>query len=223
LGESCIAFFNNEKVSDIIKIDKEAVVQDYNSQKTLDLLRPLAENNKSEISIWDCCAGSGGKSILAFDLFKQIHLTVNDRRKSILENLKLRFSKAGITKYKLVAADLEKSPVQIPELFDIIIADVPCTGSGTWARTPEQLNFFKKNEIEKYALLQTKIIENALAYLKGDGDLLYITCSVFKKENEDNVVFFQEKYKLNLLASEYLKGYEIQADTLFVALFKKSE
>ena len=219
LTENCIAFSSNEKVSDIIKIDKEAVVQDYNSQKTLNLVRFLAESNKSEISIWDCCAGSGGKSILAFDLFKKIHLTVSDRRKSILENLRLRFNKAGIAKYKLLAADLEKSSVEIPELFDIIIADVPCTGSGTWARTPEQLSFFKKNEIEKYALLQRKIIENALVHLKGDGHLLYITCSVFKKENEENIAFFQEKYKLNLLEASYLKGYENQADTLFVALF----
>ncbi|HEX7457933.1 MAG TPA: methyltransferase domain-containing protein, partial [Ginsengibacter sp.] len=169
------------------------------------------------------CAGSGGKSILAFDLFKNIHLTVSDRRKNILENLRLRFSKAGMAKYKLVAADLEKPSVEIQDLFDIIIADIPCTGSGTWARTPEQLRFFKKNEIEKYALLQRKIIENALDHLKSNGHLLYITCSVFKKENEENVVFFQEKYKLNLLKVEYLRGYEMQADTLFVALFKKSK
>ena len=221
LRENCIAFSNSEKVSNIIRTDKEAVVQDYSSQKTLDLLRPLAENNKSEISIWDCCAGSGGKSILAFDIFKKMHLTVSDRRKSILENLKLRFSKAGITKYKLIAADLEKSSVEIRELFDIVIADVPCTGSGTWARTPEQLLFFEKDETENYVSLQRKIIENALIPLKSDGHLLYITCSVFKKENENNVAFFHEKYNLDLLGFQYLKGYEMQADTLFVALFKK--
>jgi 16S rRNA (cytosine967-C5)-methyltransferase len=223
LGENCIAFHNNEKVSDVIKIDNEAVVQDFNSQRVGDLLTSYIVHRTSHISIWDCCAGSGGKSILAFDLFKNIHLTVSDRRKNILENLRLRFSKAGIAKYKLVAADLEKSAVEIQDLFDIIIADIPCTGSGTWARTPEQLRFFKKNEIEKYALLQRKIIENALDHLKSNGHLLYITCSVFKKENEENVVFFQEKYKLNLLKVEYLRGYEMQADTLFVALFKKSE
>ena len=109
------------------------------------------------------------------------------------------------------------------ESFDIIIADVPCTGSGTWARTPEQLHFFKNNEIEKYALLQRRIVGNALPHLKTNGHLLYITCSVFKKESEENVSFFKEKYNLNLIKSEYLKGYEMQADTLFVALFTKSD
>lgn len=223
LNENCIAFSNNEKVSNTIEIDKEAVVQDYNSQKTLDFLKPIIENEKIAISIWDCCAGSGGKSILAFDIFENINLIISDKRKSILENLKLRFGKAGITNYKLVNIDLEKSSLDISESFNIIIADVPCSGSGTWARTPEQLHFFKKDEIKKYASLQRKIVENALPHLKSNGLLLYITCSVFKKENEENVAFFQEKYKLNLLKVAYLKGYEMQADTLFVALFKKIE
>ena len=92
MEENCIAFANNEKVTDVIEVDKEAVVQDYNSQKTLDLLKPLAERSNIELSIWDCCAGSGGKSILAFDLFKKVSLTVSDRRKEILANLKLRFT-----------------------------------------------------------------------------------------------------------------------------------
>ncbi len=175
------------------------------------------------MSIWDCCAGSGGKSILAFDLFKKVRLTVSDKRKEILANLKLRFTRAEIKDYNLLSVDLEKSSPKVIGLFDIIIADVPCTGSGTWARTPKRLHFFKDNEIEQYALLQRRIIDNALPHLKANGYLLYITCSVFKKENEENVEFFKEKYKMNLIKSEYLKGYEMQADTLFVALFTKND
>ena len=221
-NRNCLAFSSNEKVSGSIEIDKEAVVQDYNSQKTLDFVKPAAGSRESEITIWDCCAGSGGKSILAFDIFKNINLTVSDKRKNILENLKLRFSKAGITNYKFVAADLQQptSGIQFP--FDLIIADVPCTGSGTWSGTPEQLTFFHKKDIDKYADLQKKIIENAFSHLKHGGHLLYITCSVFKKENEENVAFIQQKFQLNLSRMEYLKGYEMQADTLFVALFRKA-
>lgn len=222
LGENCIAFSNNENVKDVIEMDKEAVVQDCNSQKTLDFLKPIAESNKTEMSIWDCCAGSGGKSILAFDIFKKISLTVSDKRKNILENLVQRFEQAGITECKLIAADLEKEAAKISELFDIIIADVPCTGSGTWARTPERLIFFKKNELEKYAMLQRKIVGSVLPDLRNGGYLLYITCSVFKKENEENVAFFRDEYQFDLLKEQYLKGYEMQADTLFVALFAKA-
>ena len=109
----------------------------------------------------------------------------------------------------------------ISESMDLIIADVPCSGSGTWARTPEQLHFFSKKKIEEYSTLQQKIVSNASEWLKENGYLLYITCSVFKKENEENVVFFQKNLNLQFIKSEYLKGYKMQADTLFAALFKK--
>ncbi|MEO7121340.1 MAG: methyltransferase domain-containing protein [Ginsengibacter sp.] len=219
LNDECLAFNNNEKVSDVIEIDKEAVVQDYNSQQTLSTFTSYIQN---KISIWDCCAGSGGKSILAYDRFKNSQLTVSDKRKSILENLRLRFKKAGIKSYELILADLEKPVTIVGSGFDLIIADVPCSGSGTWSRTPEQLTFFNRNEIERYSSLQKKIIENVIPHLKNNGHLLYITCSVFKKESEDNVTFIQDKFQLRLLDMQYLKGYEMRADTLFVALFKKS-
>jgi 16S rRNA (cytosine967-C5)-methyltransferase len=223
LTDSCLAFANNEKVSSIIDIDKEAVVQDYNSQRTLNIVKQEMENQESAISVWDCCAGSGGKSILSFDIFASINLTVSDKRKNILENLRLRFNKAGITNYKLVLADLQLPSASgfLADPFDLIIADMPCTGSGTWSRTPEQLTFFRKKNIDTYVALQRKIIENAVLHLEAHGYFLYITCSVFKKENEENVVFIQQKFQLNLLGMEYLKGYEMQADTLFVALFRK--
>lgn len=219
---NCLSFSNNEKVTDIIQTDKEAVIQDFNSIKTLDCIKDLF-NEKDKINCWDCCAGSGGKSILAYDILKNINLTVSDKRDSILNNLKNRFSKAGITNYKMLLTDLEKPAVGINASFDLIIADVPCSGSGTWARTPEQILFFHKNEVKNYASIQRKIIDNVLPYLNANGYLLYITCSIFKMENEENVDIFQEKYGLKLIQQEYLIGYEMQADSLFIALFKKEQ
>lgn len=105
----------------------------------------------------------------------------------------------------------------------LIIADVPCSGSGTWARTPEQLTYFSEKRIAKYASLQKKIVKNAIVKLKAGGYFLYITCSVFKMENEENVDFIHEQLHLKLVESRYLKGYEIQADTLFAALFIKEQ
>lgn len=228
-NDNCLAFSNTEKVSEAINIDKEAVIQDYNSQRTLNFLTTQISNRTAGISLWDCCAASGGKSLLANDLLKNIELTVSDNRKNILENLKARFAKAGIKKYHSFVADLSVDNME-PALnkptetsFDLIIADVPCTGSGTWARTPEQLHFFSKKEIERYVLLQQKIVGNANKSLVAGGYLLYITCSVFKKENEENVAFIQQNLSLELIKSQYLKGYEIQADTLFVALFKNKQ
>jgi 16S rRNA (cytosine967-C5)-methyltransferase len=222
INNNCLAFANNEKVSNVINIDEEAVIQDYNSQRIGEFITSYISHLTSHISVWDCCAASGGKSILAYDILKNIQLTVSDTRKNILENLRSRFAKAGIKNYQSFVADLSVStPLkEIKERPDFIIADVPCSGSGTWARTPEQLHFFSKKDISKYATLQQNIVQNATQYLKEGGYLLYITCSVFKKENEDNVEFIRKKLNLELIESQYLKGYEMQADTLFAAMFK---
>ena len=57
-------------------------------------------------------------------------------------------------------------------------------------------------------------------YQKNGGLFFYITCSVFKTENEDVATALIQKFHLQLLQMEYLKGYERQADTMFVAVFK---
>jgi 16S rRNA (cytosine967-C5)-methyltransferase len=105
--------------------------------------------------------------------------------------------------------------------FDLIIADVPCSGSGTWGRTPEQLSFFQSSSIETYSALQKKIVSNTITQLKPNGYFLYITCSVLKKENEVNVEWMQEELKLQLVKQEVIKGYRYKADTMFAALLAK--
>ncbi len=224
VSESCIAMANASKIDAIIELDKEAVVQDFNSQRTGEFIKSKITNLKSEIAVWDCCAASGGKSIMAYDINPQIQLTLSDKRRSILENLRKRFAKAGIKNYHSFVADLTSHIRQLSsEKFDLIIADVPCTGSGTWARTPEQLYHFNHKQIKKYSALQKQIVENVIPYLKAGGHFLYITCSVFKKENEDVVNFIKEKFNLHEVKMQLLKGYEIQADTMFAALFKTDQ
>ena len=87
----------------------------------------------------------------------------------------------------------------------------------------ERLSFFKENEIEKSVSLQKNIIRNIIPYLEVGGILFYITCSVFKKENEENIDYILGNFQFELLEKEYLKGYEIQADTLFIASKKKNK
>ncbi len=222
INENCIVLPNSSKINDVLELDKEAVVQDYNSQRVAEFIQLKTTNHKLQTSVWDCCAASGGKSIMAYDINPNIELTVSDKREPILENLKKRFAKAGIKKYHSFVADLSNNQAAFSAQavkFDLIICDAPCTGSGTWARTPEQLFYFKKDLIEKYAGLQNKILENIIPHIKPGGHLLYITCSVFKKENEEVVTYVTEKLNLRLQRMEILKGYEMKADTMFAALF----
>lgn len=229
IHDDCIAVDNANRLEEIINIDEEAVIQDYSSQRIKEffaIVKSEIRNPKSKISVWDCCAGSGGKSILAYDVLQDIELTVSDIRPSIIHNLKKRFEKAGIKNYKAFVADITKHTAKALSLgsgegFGLIICDAPCTGSGTWSRTPEQLYFFQSKKIEDYTTLEKKIVSSAIKYLKQQGYFLYITCSVFKAENESIIEFIQKKFQLTLIKTELLKGYNKKADTMFAALFKK--
>ncbi len=220
----CIALPNASKLDTIIELDKEAVIQDLNSQKVLDVLKKENLAGVDEVlTVWDCCAASGGKSILAYDILNgKMDLAVSDIRQSILSNLEKRFLSAGIKKYRSFIADLSDTGSLLSVAHHrLIICDAPCTGSGTWGRTPEQLYFFKEEMIDNYAYKQRKIVANVIPLLEKDGMLIYITCSVFKKENEAMVNFIKEQFHLQLVQMELLKGYDKKADTMFIAAFLK--
>jgi len=229
-GDDCIELPNSTKIDNLLETDQEVVVQDLNSKKVLDFLkasnipvRPGHPGGQQPVSVWDCCAASGGKSIMAYDILNgQIELTVSDIRESILSNLKNRFETAGIKNYHSFVADLTDPDFQLSASnFQLIICDAPCTGSGTWSRTPEQLYYLKRKTVDVYVAMQQQIVSKVIPHLQPGGIFIYITCSVFKHENEEIVDFIKEKFHLQLLQMELLKGYDKKADSMFAAVFKK--
>jgi 16S rRNA (cytosine967-C5)-methyltransferase len=216
INEHTVSLPNSTKLEGIIEMNSEAVVQDLNSQQTASLF-PLAGPHIKKV--WDCCAASGGKSIMAYDIIKEIDLTVSDKRKVIIDQLELRFEQAGIHGYHSFVADLTKLNSVLPSShFDLVIADVPCSGSGTWSRTPEQLYFFEEARIAYYKELQQTILTRVLSTMQSPSALLYITCSVFKEENEEMVDFILSTSELKLKKMQLFKGYENKADTMFAAM-----
>lgn len=222
LSENNIGFENNIPLDSFFKLNKEVLIQDTSSQRVAEFFNYIRHGRTNQLKIWDACAGSGGKSILAMDHFANATLTVSDVRRSILNNLHQRFRQAGLKDYDWFITDLTASAHTIGE-YDLIIVDAPCSGSGTWSRTPEQLLFFKEVGIASYARKQKSILQNSIGALKKNGYLLYITCSVFKKENEEIVDDFADKFPVKLVHQQYLNGYTNRADTLFGALFQLSE
>jgi len=229
LSKSCLVLDNSTKVDNVLLIDKEVVIQDYSSQMIgsfVNFFMVLVQNKAKPLNVWDCCAASGGKSILAFDVLGKIKLTVSDIRESIIHNLRKRFERAGITQYQSFVIDVSKEVTQFQkQKLDFIICDAPCSGSGTWGRTPENLVHFKKEQITYYSNLQKRIASNVITSLIKGGYLLYITCSVFKEENEGVVSFLLNQYpELELKKQELLLGYALEAenraDSMFAALFK---
>jgi 16S rRNA (cytosine967-C5)-methyltransferase len=198
--------------------DREIVIQDYISQR---IGAYLELPNPPEF-FWDTCAASGGKSILAHDLYPNLHITASDIRPAILKNLRARFAAAGINRYITFLADLSTQPPPASAAgADLILADVPCTGSGTWGRTPEALYFFDPKKIIQYQDRQRRILSNIAPHVAPDATLVYCTCSVFKKENEEMTEWIRTSFDLPSNRSDTIIGYPQHADTLFAARFRR--
>jgi 16S rRNA (cytosine967-C5)-methyltransferase len=218
---NCLALPNATKIDGLLSLNTDVVIQDLSSQRVGDLIPvdQLRERSTgAPTKVWDCCAASGGKSMLVYDLLQDIDLTVSDIRPSVMRNLEKRFAEAGIDRYRSFVSDVG---AVYPDLgnFDLVICDAPCTGSGTWSRTPEQLYFFDEDKTGYYANLQKKITWNVTPAVAPGGYFLYITCSVFKQENEDVVDFIQNVKGLKLVEMRTFPGYGQKADTMFAALF----
>lgn len=212
--ESCYRLPNAAK---LLNTEYLFEVQDQSSQYTANYFQA-----KPKQMWWDCCAASGGKSLLLYALEPSVHILASDNRASSLLNLEARFKQAGISQFRRREIDLLAEINSIEkDSIDGIILDAPCTGSGTWSRTPEMLSQFNESQLEKFIYLQRTIAENAVQFLKPGCPLVYITCSVFKEENEDAVAYLLANLPLKLEKMELIKGYESKADTMFVARFLK--
>lgn len=221
INEYCLAFTNGTAIEKILA-PKMYRIQDASSQKTAAYFYI-----KDKETVWDCCSGAGGKALLAKDKAPNATLCVSDVRKTILDNLAERFALYGypIPERLILSADsaLQTKKLLGERKFQHIIADVPCSGSGTWARTPEQLCFFEPTTLADFAKRQKEIANNALQYLLPGGYFTYITCSVFEAENESVVQYLlQQNPTLKLVKQKLINGLAQRADNLFVAVFEKS-
>jgi 16S rRNA (cytosine967-C5)-methyltransferase len=217
IADHCLAMPNGTKLDQLFPdsvMKRPFEVQDLASQRSGDFFKPSKYDYW-----WDACAASGGKSLHLFHQQKDIKLLVSDVREGILENLDERFANAGFKTYQKKVLDLTKDPSLFMHSyqFDGIILDAPCTGSGTWGRSPELISQFEERQILTFQRLQRIIAGNVIKFLKEGKPLVYITCSVFAEENEANVDHFVKTYNLKVEDMELIKGYDRRADSMFVA------
>ncbi|MFD2554635.1 RsmB/NOP family class I SAM-dependent RNA methyltransferase [Sphingobacterium tabacisoli] len=221
VSEQTIALPNGSKLQHIRGLNGLYEVQDRSSQYTLNFM----ESGANE-SWWDACAASGGKSLLFLDKYPTTKLLVSDIRLSILRNLDERFIQANITQtYRKKVVDLTdaenvKAALQ-DERFDGIIVDAPCSGSGTWGRTPEMMQSFDANRLQYFTDLQKQIVTQTIPFLKTGKPLIYITCSVYQAENEAVIDYIVNNFGMRVEKMEVIKGYESKADSMFAARLLK--
>ncbi len=219
LSDTTFVLPNGTNLQQVSKIEGAYEVQDLSSQKTIDFIQALPKQNW-----WDACAASGGKALMFLDHFPKTNLLVSDIRMSTLRNLDERFERAGISRtYRKKILDLSQpvDHIMAGEEFDGIIVDVPCSGSGTWGRTPEMIQQFSLEKLKSFSALQKSIVSNVVPYLKKGGVLTYITCSVYNNENEGVVDYLIRQYGLQLVKKGIIKGYGNKSDSMFAAQLVK--
>ena len=128
----------------------------------------------------DCCAAPGGKTALLAlrnPRSKIVATELHPHRARLLQNLH-RF-----TNVQIVAADARHLPFSACD-FDRVLADVPCSGTGTLARNPEIKWRLKAEDLRDLQLRQVAILKSAMGHLASGGRLIYSTCSLEREENE---------------------------------------
>ncbi len=217
---SALSLPNGTDIKDVLPAESY-VVQDLSSQRVAESFKPAPHE-----AWWDACSGAGGKSIHLKDMEPKVNMIATDIRPAILQNLVMRFRRYKLSPpetHVLDAADAAKTKKVIgSRRFDDILCDVPCSGSGTWARTPEGAYFFNPDTLKDYTTRQRAILTNAVGYIKPDGRIIYATCSVFHAENEDVVEAVSHKKGLRIESSHLISGIGQQADSLFVSVLRRA-
>jgi 16S rRNA (cytosine967-C5)-methyltransferase len=168
-------------------------IQDEASQ----LVAPFAEIPQEPIRVLDACAGAGGKTLhlaAIMDNRGEIYATDRDGRK--LLELKKRRRRSGAQNIRIVLPEERSKRLGKDKhgWFDLVVLDVPCTGTGTLRRNPGIKWILTEEMLSSLLEVQRGILEENIKYVKPGGTLLYATCSVLKEEAEDQIAGFLEPH-----------------------------
>ena len=194
-------------------LNGEVEIQDISSQTAVEFINP-----KKYHKILDFCAGAGGKTLAMASLtLAENEFFVHDANPTRMTNLVERCSRAGFG-VKIVTEDMLKNKNQ---LFDLVVADVPCSGTGAWRRNPGSKWWLTKDKLERLLADQRAILLTSSKYVMEHGLLAYMTCSVLKKENRDQIDWFLSTNKDFCLEKDVLISSLEGGDGFYVSLLKK--
>jgi 16S rRNA (cytosine967-C5)-methyltransferase len=154
-------------------------VQDLSPQAAVESL-PLAPGQR----VLDYCAGGGGK-VLAMAARVPGTWFAHDADPRRMADMPARAARAGVT-----VRQLAPGAVAAAGPFDLVVADVPCSGSGTWRRTPEAKWTLTPARLQALMRTQAEILDRAATLVAPGGTLAYMTCSLLEGENGAQVAAF---------------------------------
>ena len=163
-------------------------VQDAASQ----LVAPLLDV-KPGLRVADACAGAGGKSLhLAAMMKNKGKIIALDIHEWKLKELKTRAARDGVDIIETKVIESNKTIKRLEGSFDRVLLDVPCSGMGVLRRNPDTKWKLTPDELKRLTELQREILTNYTQLCKPGGKLVYATCSILRRENEDQVSWFLE-------------------------------
>ena len=196
LSESAIILQQAQDVHVLPGFKQGAVsVQDAGAQLAADLLRP----QKGQY-VLDACAAPGGKTgHLLETTAGDIHLTAADVSKKRIQDISQNLQRIGL-QADIKAIDLQRQGAFSEASFDCILLDAPCSASGVIQRHPDIKQLRRVTDIDSLCSQQSSLLQNSWRWLKPDGRLLYVTCSVLPQENEEQIKrFLQDHSDASLL------------------------
>lgn len=147
------------------------------------------------MQVLDFCAGAGGKTLaLAAGMENKGRIVATDIAEARLQKARPRFKRAGvhdIIEVRPLSDEKNRKWLRRQKgTFDVVLTDVPCSGSGTWRRNPDMRWTQYGPDLAELLVVQAEILDRAAKAVKDGGRLVYATCSVLADENEHQVEQF---------------------------------
>lgn len=164
---------------------KEGVieVQDEASQ-----LAAILADVRPEHKIIDYCCGAGGKSLtMAFLMNRQGKIQIHDINRSRLEAVKERAVRLDVKNLEIIEEVGDRD-------YDRFVVDGPCSGTGTWRRSPDAKYRLTPETLKELNKTQAELLEKAFNHIRRGGRVVYITCSILRDENEDIIEAFLSRH-----------------------------
>ena len=181
-------------------------LQDAASQAAMETL-PL----RPGMTVLDYCAGGGGKT-LALAGRAEAQFFAHDANPGRMRDLPVRAGRAGVNVRVLESAELAAEGP-----YDLVLCDVPCSGSGTWRRDPDAKWRFTPERLKALMHTQGAILEAAAPLVGAEGRLVYATCSLLAEENDARIAAFLACHRDWRLAMSRQWELSDGADGFFVA------
>jgi len=165
-------------------------------QSLSSMIPPLVVNPKSNELILDMTAAPGGKTTQMAALSNNTAMiTATEKNKIRNDRLKYNIEKQGAKKVSVLNVDARKLDEYF--MFDKILLDAPCSGSGTLLNSTP--NDFTEDLVSRSINFQKELIKEAIKHLNKNGELIYSTCSILKEENEEVLKTILEDKSLSIM------------------------